>query len=245
MDRDYQDNPQSEIKLKHSNDYSTDHLIQDDSHLVRDTQIPGHASSHLQITKSEYIHHMFNTMGFTKLHFFMLLSIFLIKTVEGTEVLALSLASKMIEKDFGLAENSSSVINLIILMGNFIGCLISILIDHRLPRKHLVYIGVLVTVIFGFASIFAQDIVTFVVLRNLVNVGIGIMMASTTAIVTESVNLNYRGFILNIILISSNVGEVFIQSSMNSFVVSDHGWRKIFLVAIAPVIFLINLGHTR
>lgn len=111
-------------------------------------------------TKAEFIHSLFNNMGFTMRHVYLLMSIFLIRTVEGTEVFSLSLASKMIEKTFNLEENSSSLINLVILIGNFIGCFISILVDHRLPRKHLTYSGVICIIVFGFISVFSTNIIS-------------------------------------------------------------------------------------
>jgi hypothetical protein len=74
--------------------------------------------------------------------------------------------------------------------------------------------------------------------RHLVNVGIGLILASSTALITESVNINYRGFILNLILVSSAMGEFFISFSLGRLVKLDNSeeWRKLFLISICPVI---------
>jgi sugar phosphate permease len=195
-----------------------------------------------RVSRSEYLHHIYDKMEFTKSHFFLILSIFLIRTIEGTEVLSLSIASTMIEKSFNLSENMSANINVVILSGNFVGCIISMFIADKFPRKFLIKLGVICIILFGFVSIFSRTIWLFVLSRHLVNIGVGLILAGSTALVTESININYRGFVLNLILVSSSVGEIFISMCLGWIINLEnvHEWSKLFFLAIVPVFFIFN-----
>lgn len=192
-------------------------------------------------TKSQYIYKMFENMQFGIRHFYLLLSIFLIRTVEGTEILSLSITSKNIEHSFNLPANTSSLIILIVLSGNLIGSIISILIDSKYNRKICIGIGVGLTIIFSFISLFSNTIIMFTVCRHIANIGIGMLLPASTALVTESINIDYRGFMLNLILISSNIGELFITGVLNANYIKhpmgegDHLWKTVFIVALLPV----------
>jgi sugar phosphate permease len=192
-------------------------------------------------TKSQYIYKMFENMQFGLKHIYLLLSIFLIRTVEGTEILSLSITSKNIEHSFNLAANTSSIITLIILLGNLIGSIISILIDSKFNRKICISIGACITICFSFISLFSNTIIMFAICRHLANIGIGMIIPASTALVTESINMDYRGFMINLILISSNVGELFITGILNANYIQhpqgegSHLWRTVFVVALLPV----------
>jgi MFS family permease len=190
-----------------------------------------------KIWKEKYLSEIFERMMFTRYHFFLILSIFLIRSIEGTEVLSLSLASTMIEKSFNLNENASQYINGIILSGNFIGCIISMYLSNKFPRKFFISLGATLIILFGFASILVHQIIYFVLFRHIVNIGIGLLFAGSMSLVTESINPNYRGFVLNLILVSGNAGEIFISCSLGSMVdlKNHHEWNKLFLLSITPV----------
>jgi MFS family permease len=190
------------------------------------------------ITRDEYLNIIFTYMPFTRYHFYLILSIFLLRTVEGTEVLSISLSSTLIGKSFDMEDKHMTYINLLIFFGNFIGCLLSIFINDKFPRKFLIKCGVCLIVLFGFISIISHNIWLFMIGRHFVNIGIGLILASSTALITESVNIQYRGFILNLILVSSAVGEFLISFSLGRLVKLDNfqEWRKLFLISLCPVI---------
>jgi putative MFS transporter len=184
-----------------------------------------------------FLDNFFSHIKFTQSHFFLITSIFLIRTFEATEVFCLSVSSPMIEKDFNLPENSSSYINVIILSGNLIGCLFSMWISDRYPRKYLITLGVILMIIFSFISIFSHNIVYFYIFRHIANIGCGMIPPGSMALVSESMNLKYRGFILNFILVSGALGEAFISFCLGGVVKFEdpHEWRKLFLITTTPV----------
>jgi hypothetical protein len=190
--------------------------------------------------KENYIKEFYDNLEFSRYHFFLILSIFLIRTIEGTEVLTLSIASEMLEKNFNLIKNSSSYINVIILSGNLLGCLISMTISNRFPRKFFIKISVFLMIIPSICSLLAQNILFFTCFRYLVNIGIGLYSAAAVSLVAESTNPNYRGFILNLILVSGSVGEIFISFSLGKIVNLENPteWSKLFMVSLSPVIIL-------
>jgi MFS family permease len=143
----------------------------------------------------------------------------------------------MLEKSFDLDEHMSAIINVIILSGNFVGCIFSMWVSNKFPRKYLITLGVLLIMIFSFFSIIVRNIYIFTILRHFANIGIGLMLAGSSALVTESININYRGFILNLILVSGSIGEIYITMSLGWFIDLEniHEWSKLFILAAAPV----------
>jgi MFS family permease len=202
----------------------------------RNTKNPNFIEHHIT-AKEKYLHKVFEFMHFTRFHFYMVLSIFLIKTAEGTEVLCLSISSNMLESSFGLQKNSSSIITIIVLSGSLIGCMISMVISNLLPRKVIIIIGSMLLIIPGLISIFSLNILTFIICRHIVNIGIGLLYAPTLALLTESINNHYRGFILNLIMVSGSAGEILISMTLGNFINLEINseWKKIFLLAAFPV----------
>jgi MFS family permease len=223
-----------------ANDTESKHLIDTKSQSIASRK---YSCSSQLITKSEFLFQVFNNLKFTLSHLYLVLSIFLIKSIEGSEVLALSLSSKLIELNFDLPENFSVYTNLIVLSGNFTGSIISILLDKKMSRKAIILLGSAFIIFFGFISILSNNIYLFIITRHIVNMGIGLLSPAATALISESVNLNYRAFVLNFIFISSNIGEMFVSLSIDKDIVetnkanyqSDYEWRKLFMFTILPV----------
>ena len=84
----------------------------------------------------------------------------------------------------------------------------------------------------------------FLIYRNFVSLGIGLILSSSTAIVAENINPNYRGFVLNLIIVSSAFGEILISFSLGSIVDSTnhYEWRKLLFLSFSPVKFSVIIG---
>jgi len=181
-------------------------------------------------------------MPFTSYHFMMIISIFLIRSIEGSETIALSLGLETYKIVHNLTDNQLSGMVFIIFFGNFLGCLVSILYGNRYPRKTLITVGSIMIIIFGLNSILTKNILIFTTSQHLVNMGIGILLANTTALITESINMNYRGFVLNIMLVSNSMGEIYISFCLDyALHADDHHLKnkyeisKLFFFVIVPV----------
>jgi MFS family permease len=190
------------------------------------------------VGKNDYLNKIYRTMPFTVYHLIMVISIFLLRTIEGTEILAISLAENMIMKYFNIED--TIFINLAIFFGNFIGCLIAVLVNDKFSRKRILMAGTFLIITFGLCSILADTLVLFTICRHLTNIGIGMTLSTSTALITESMNINYRGFVLNVILISTPVGELFISLALGNILDINNEdpseWRKLFLLAFCPVL---------
>ncbi len=181
-------------------------------------------------------------MPFTSNHLIMIISLFLIRSIESSETIALSLGLETYKLVYNLTDNQESIMTFLILFGNFIGCIISIFYGNKYPRKKLIGLGSFVIILFGFISIFSNNYIMFIFSQNLVNIGIGILLANTTALITESFNMNYRGFVLNIMLLSNSVGEIYISFCLDYALHTDnHNLKenyqisKLLFFVLAPV----------
>jgi MFS family permease len=122
-------------------------------------------------------------------------------------------------------------------LGNFNGCLLSCLINDRLPRKFSIYLGNALIVIFGIISISVSNLNLFIVTRHMVSFGLGLSISCTAAIVAENINKEYRGFFLNFIIISAAIGEVIVSLSLGSLIdnTDPTQWRNLLFIAQLPV----------
>ncbi len=181
-------------------------------------------------------------MPFTPYHLMMIVSLFLIRTIEGSETIALSLGLETYKIVHKLSDNEEAMMVFFIFFGNFLGCLVSIFYGNEFPRKTLIKLGSFMIIFFGIISILTKNIVMFTASQLLVNMGIGILLANTTALITESFNMNYRGFVLNLMLLSNSMGEIYISFCLDYALHSDdhhlknkYEISKLFFFVIAPV----------
>jgi MFS family permease len=187
----------------------------------------------------EYI---FSNMPFTLSHLLMIISLFLIRSIEGAETLSLSLGLETYKVIYKLSQEEFNLMIFVIFLGGFIGCVISTLLGDIFSRKQLLRIGCFLIIFYGILSITSKNIIIFTLSQHLVNMGIGILLATTTALITESFNREYRGFVLNLVLLSNSVGEIYISFCLDySLHPDDHHLKdkyeisKLFLFVISPV----------
>ena len=197
-----------------------------------------------QCTPVQYIENIYEKMHCTKWHVIMIIAMFFLRLLEGTETMSISIASGMLVKELKLEESSTSSISAIVFTGNLIGCVCSCILSDKVPRKFSLIIGNIIIVIFGVLSIIIEDIMFFLIYRNFVSLGIGLILSSSTAIVAENINPNYRGFVLNLIIVSSAFGEILISFSLGSIVDSTnhYEWRKLLFLSFSPVKFSVIIG---
>ena len=206
-------------------------------------------NSKCESPKNKFLEYVFTEMPFTQYHLMMIFSIFLIRTIEGSETISLALGLETYKLMHNLTDNEVALIVFLIFFGNFLGCLISIVFGNKYPRKTLIKIGSFMIISFGIISILTKSVFMFTLSQNLVNMGIGILLANTTAIMTESFNMNYRGFVLNLMLLSNSMGEIYISFCLDyALHADDHHLRnkyeisKLFLFMILPVKIYFNKG---
>lgn len=199
-------------------------------------------NSQYESPRNKFLEYVFTEMPFTPSHLMMIFSVFLIRTIEGSETIALSLGLETYKLVHNLSDNEEAIMVSIIFFGNFIGCIISIIYGNKYPRKTLIIIGSFIIILFGIISILTKSILMFTLSQNFVEMGTGILLASTTALMTESFNMNYRGFILNLMLLSNSSGEIYISFCLDYALHSDdhhlknkYEISKLFFFVIAPV----------
>jgi len=192
--------------------------------------------------KKQFMGFIFSNMPFTSSHLIMIISLFLIRSIESAETLALSLGLETYKIIYKLSQEEFNFMILVIFFGGFIGCAISTFLGNIFSRKQLLRVGCFLIIFYGILSIISKNIIIFTLSQHLVNMGIGIMLATTTALVTESFNREYRGFVLNLMLLSNSVGEIYISFCLDySLHADDHHLKnkyeisKLFTFVISPV----------
>jgi MFS family permease len=211
----------------------------EDDDLKKEDQIKDVNKSFSEMSPIKYIEDLFEKMPFTKWHAIMVIAMFTLRLLEGTETMSISIASAMLVKELKLEESSTATISGIIFTGNFLGSILSCILSDKIPRKYSIFLGNILIVIFGGLSVLITDITYFIIYRNLVSLGIGLTLSSSTAIVAENINPNYRGFILNLIILSASFGEILISFSLGNIIDSSNHfeWRKLLFISYSPVLY--------
>ena len=114
---------------------------------------------------------------------------------------------------------------------------------HMVQRASLNTFFSIIFFIFGFSSSFTLEFNSFILFRIGVGFGIGFIIPTVQAIITEMSPLNYRGFSSVIIWLGFPLGEIYICLIAKKFPLDDKqlhdsNWTILMLLATFPVIFL-------
>jgi MFS family permease len=131
-----------------------------------------------------------------------------------------------------------------IFYGFLIGALISGKLMDNKGRKFTFVLGSMIFFFFGFTSSFANDFTSFIIYRIGVGFGIGFIIPTAQAFITELSPLKYRGFCSVIIWLGFPLGEIYICVIAKAFPLDDKvlhnsNWTILMLLAGFPVNFLL------
>ena len=195
----------------------------------------------LQIkNKTEDINKMLNEIGMTNYHIKLLILCLIFCFADGAEMVVVSLIMRKLEKVWHLTPLKKAFMGGSIFYGFLIGALISgKLMDHK-GRKFTFVLGSIIFFIFSILSSFSTEFDSFILFRIGVGFGIGFIIPTAQAFITEMSPMNYRGFNTVIIWIGFPLGEVYICMIAKMFPLDDEllhnsNWTILMLLAGFPV----------
>ncbi len=169
---------------------------------------------------------------------YLMFSLILIFMSDGAEMVIIAMTIDSIEFEFNLSSSEKSLLASIVFVGLLIGPIFSSKISDKFGRKNIIITGTLIVIIFGnLAAIFASSYLWLVILRFLMGIGIGVVIPSSTCLISETVPIESRSFYLNNVWIAAPFGEIYLYFLCFVFdIYKSKKWRFIMCLTSLPSI---------
>jgi benzoate transport len=150
-----------------------------------------------------------------------------LNALDGFDVLAISFASPGIVKDWGIDRAALGLVLSMELIGMAIGSIVLGGVADRFGRRATI-LGCLVVMAAGmYAASTADDVVALSVWRVLTGLGIGGMLATTNAAVSEASNAARRSLAVVLMAAGYPLGAI-IGGSISSVLLKHYDWQIVF-----------------
>lgn len=165
---------------------------------------------------------------------------FLLNMLDGLDVLAISFAAPVIAEDWSISAQALGIIFSAALVGMAIGAVVVSPYTDVIGRRKMI-LGSIVLIALGMvATAFATSVVELALLRLLAGVGIGSMLASLTAMVSEYAPEKHRNLAILTLHAGYPIGAI-IAGFVAAWILPAHGWQPLFLLAGAVSILALPL----
>jgi putative MFS transporter len=189
------------------------------------------------------IDELFDEIGYSYYHYFLLSILILIFFADGTEVLVISLILKSLQNEWNLSPFSKSCVASSAFIGLMIGSFVTSRNLDLHGRKKFLIGGGLLVLIFGFLSSLSSNSFQLFFSRVLMGIGIGTQIPAATNLAAESIPCYNRSIYLANMWIAFPLGELYVcivaMYVMPNFEFEQ--WRTVWVYCLIPV-FLCFIG---
>ena len=153
----------------------------------------------------------------------------LINFIDGFDVLAIAFAAPEISKEWQLQPSTLGVVFSSGLAGMVLGALFLSPVADRFGRRKLILLCLAVISTGMFTSALADDVNSLLLTRLITGLGVGGMLSSLTTMVAEYSSARRQKLAVSVLQAGYPVGAI-IAGFASVLLVSEFGWRSIFLV---------------
>ena len=152
---------------------------------------------------------------------------------DSMEVGLIAFLQECVKEEWHLDTNQEAMLSSSILVGQIFGILSASMAD-TFGRRPVVVGGLWCVIVFGFASAFAPDFTSLLILRAVAGYGIGVSQCVSYDLCCEILPSRYR----NLIMFCDMVGvaaQLYLVVSLY-FLLEAYGWRSILFACAIPVL---------
>ena len=168
--------------------------------------------------------------GMSNLQYSTIFVCFLMNILDGMDVLVISYCAPAIAKSWLVGPEALGAVFSAGLAGMTIGALFLAPFADTIGRKKMILISALLMGTSMMLTAWSQNVTQLMVLRFISGVGIGSMLASTTALTAEYSPDKSKDFWVSFVLAGYPVGAV-LSGMVAAFVVPEYGWPMMFKIA--------------
>lgn len=155
---------------------------------------------------------------------------YLMNILDGMDVLVIAYCAPAIAKAWQISPETLGAVFSSGLAGMTIGALFLTPMADRFGRKTMILCSALIMGISMYLTALCQDVTQLMILRLISGLGIGTMLACTTALVDEYTEGRKKSFWVNFSLSGYPTGAV-ITGLLALYVIPTHGWQVMFKIA--------------
>lgn len=165
----------------------------------------------------------------------------LINMVDGLDLLAASLISPIITREWGLSPGMLGMLFSSGLLGTAVGALVLSPVADLYGRRSAIIVNLLLMSAGMFLSAGAESVWQLTVLRFITGMGVGAMASCVGTLVFEYCSKSTRSLGLGLVTIGYNVGVVVAGILANEWLIAAYGWRGLFVFGGIVSVLLVPL----
>ena len=160
--------------------------------------------------------------------------------LDGFDVLAISFSAPGIAEEWSISRGELGIVLAMELVGMSVGSVLLGMFADKWGRRPIT-IGCLLVMSMGmYLASTAKDVNTLLIIRFITGLGIGGMLATTTALVAEYSNARHRSFNVAVMATGYPIGIV-VGGSIASVLLTYYDWRSVFLLGAIMTVSLLPL----
>lgn len=165
---------------------------------------------------------------------------FLLQTIDGYDVLAMSFAAPALADDWALTPDRLGIVFSAGVFGMTLGAMFLAPLTDRIGRRTMIFRAVTVMGVSMLATAFVTSLWSMVVLRIITGLTIGAMLASLTSLVSEFFPDRLRNMAIGILLAGYPLGAT-LGGFLAAALIPDFGWQGVFLAGGVMTLCLVPL----
>ena len=154
---------------------------------------------------------------------------------DSMEIGLIAFLQECIKEDWHLDSSQEALLSSSILIGQILG-ISSASIADTVGRRPVIIVGLWFVIIFGFASSYAPDYISLIVLRTLAGYGIGVSQCVSYDLCCEILPRKYRKFIMFCDVVGV-AAQLYLIIALY-FLLEAYGWRAILFACAVPILFV-------
>ncbi|WP_395645690.1 MFS transporter [Terricaulis sp.] len=159
-------------------------------------------------------------------------------TLDAFDFLMLTLVTKDIAEEFGVKATALGLVITATLALRPVGAFIFGRLADRFGRRPILMLNVLTYSLLAFASAFAPDFTTFLILRCLFGVAMGGEWGVGSSLAMEHARPESRGFVSGLLQTGYPTGGLLAAGAAAIFL-QDHGWRFLVMLSVVPALLVV------
>ncbi|TQV72718.1 MFS transporter [Exilibacterium tricleocarpae] len=183
-----------------------------------------------QSSSSSDIEKLIDNADFSPMQLVVLVLCCGLNILDGIDVLAMSYTASSVAEEWGLQPHQLGAVFSSALIGMMLGAMFIAPLADKYGRRPIVLGSVALISVGMLVTGFVTSVWQLVILRGITGLGIGAMLASLTALVSEFMPHRRRNFCLGILQASYPLGAV-IGSFFAVGMIPEYGWRSVFIAA--------------
>lgn len=159
-------------------------------------------------------------------------------TLDAFDFLMLTLITKDIAEEFNVRATALGLVITATLALRPIGAFIFGRLADRFGRRPILMLNVLTYSALAFASAFAPDFTTFLVLRCLFGVAMGGEWGVGSSLAMEHARPESRGFVSGLLQTGYPTGGL-LAAAAAAVLLPEHGWRTLVMLSVIPALLVV------